>query len=253
MEGQDLQAIILHDNSQCIIQSTFQRWLLHPRIAETMLLSGNLKNLEEFQYTAYNWLGAMPDAWQIISTLVRWKNWMEKQSNSTQGLSTRIRFKVPHWRSRTSLECTSGLTTGIGKSPDDPCEFQLQPNEEIKQHAPRQVPINLQGVLHQENQCTMEQLIKEVTKCVSSLEIVDGKVPADFNTGDTDWKARQFPRQFSRWQWSQRPTGQCKDIGCSSSWSQHWRQGQRPPTGPFTGHKWTIPRIDHGLRWKSIR
>ena len=103
------------------------------------------------------------------------------------------------------------MTTGIGKSPDDPCEFQLQPNEEIKQHAPRQVPINLQGALHQEteihqgNQCTMEQPVKEVTECVSSLEIVDEKVPADFNTGkdhspqEDDWKARQFPRWFSKW------------------------------------------------------
>ena len=36
-----------------------------------MLLSGNLKNLKEFQYTAYNQLGATPDAWQINSTLVR--------------------------------------------------------------------------------------------------------------------------------------------------------------------------------------
>ena len=72
--------------------------------------------------------------------------------------------------------------------PDDPCEFQLQPNEEIKQHAPRQVPINPQGALHQEteihqgNQFIAEP-VKEVTECVSSLEIVDEKVPADFNTG----------------------------------------------------------------------
>ena len=29
----------------------------------------------------------------------------------------------------------------------------------------------------------MEQPVKEVTECVSSLEIVDEKVPADFNTG----------------------------------------------------------------------
>ena len=75
MERQDLQAIILHDNSQYIAQHTFQRWLLHPRIAETMLLGGNFENLEMFQYTAYNWLGVIPDAWQIISTLVRWRNW----------------------------------------------------------------------------------------------------------------------------------------------------------------------------------
>ena len=71
MEGQDLQAIILHDNSQCITQSTFQRCLLHPRSAETMLLSGNFENLKEFQYTSYNQLGVTPDAWQIISSLVR--------------------------------------------------------------------------------------------------------------------------------------------------------------------------------------
>ena len=42
MERQDLQAIILHDNSQCITQPTFQRWLLHPRSAETMLVRWKL-------------------------------------------------------------------------------------------------------------------------------------------------------------------------------------------------------------------
>ena len=30
----------------------------------------------------------------------------------------------------------------------------------------------------------MEKPVKEVTECVSSLEIVDEKVPADFNTGE---------------------------------------------------------------------
>ena len=30
----------------------------------------------------------------------------------------------------------------------------------------------------------MEQPVEEVTECVSSLEIVDEKVPADFNTGE---------------------------------------------------------------------
>ena len=30
----------------------------------------------------------------------------------------------------------------------------------------------------------MKQPVKEVTECVSSLEIVDKKVPADFNTGE---------------------------------------------------------------------
>ena len=83
----------------------------------------------------------------------------------------------------------SVVTTGIEQSPDDSCEFQLQPNEEIKQHAPRQVPINPQGALcqeteiHQGNQFIAEP-VKEVTECVSSLEIVDEKVPADFNTGE---------------------------------------------------------------------
>ena len=80
------------------------------------------------------------------------------------------------------------MTTGIEKSPDDPCKFQLQPNEEIEQHAPRQVPVNPQGTLHQEteihqgNQFVAEP-VEEMTECVSSLEIVDKKVPADFNTG----------------------------------------------------------------------
>ena len=87
------------------------------------------------------------------------------------------------------LRVYSVVTTGIEKSPDCLCEFQLQPNEEIKQHALRQVPINPQGALHQEtkihqgNQFVAEP-VKEVTECASSLEIVDEKVPADFNTGE---------------------------------------------------------------------
>ena len=40
--------------TRCITQPTFQRWLLHSRNAETMLLGGNFENLKEFQYTAYN-------------------------------------------------------------------------------------------------------------------------------------------------------------------------------------------------------
>ena len=53
----------------------------------------------------------------------------------------------------------------------------------MKQHVCRQVPINPQGAFHQGNQFIAEP-VKEVTECVSSLEIVDEKVPADFNTGE---------------------------------------------------------------------
>ena len=113
---------------------------------------------------------------------------LEKQSNSTQWSFYKDHLQGDSLKKQNIIRVYSVVTTGIGKSPDDPCEFQLQPNEEIKQHAPRQVPLNLQGALHQEteihqgNQFIAEPA-KEVTECVCSLEIVDEKVPADFNTG----------------------------------------------------------------------
>ena len=106
---------------------------------------------------------------------------LEKQSNSTQQSLNKDQLQGISLKKQGILKVYFIVTTGIGKSPDNPCEFQLQPNEEIKQHAPRQVPVNLQGALHQE---TEEQPVKEVTECVSSLEIVDEKVPADFNNGE---------------------------------------------------------------------
>ena len=78
------------------------------------------------------------------------------------------------------LRVYSVVTTGIGKSLDTPSKFQLQPNEEITQHTPRQVPTHTQEIPG--NQWTVKSL-KEVVGCGNSLEIVDNKVPADFNTG----------------------------------------------------------------------
>ena len=113
----------------------------------------------------------------------------EKQSHSTQQSLHKDQLQGISLKKQNILRVYSVVTTGIRKSPDDLCGFQLQQNEEIKQHAPKQVPINPQGALHQEteihqgNQSIMEQPVEEVTECVSSLEIVDEKVPADFNTG----------------------------------------------------------------------
>ena len=113
---------------------------------------------------------------------------LEKQSNSTQWSLYKDHLQGNSLKKQNILRVYSVVTTGTENSPDNPSEFQLQPNEEIKQHAPRQVPINLQGALHQEtkihqgNQFVAEP-VKEVTECVRSLEIVDEKVPADFNTG----------------------------------------------------------------------
>ena len=114
---------------------------------------------------------------------------LEKQSNSAQQSLCKDRLQVTSLKKQNILRVYFVVTTGIGKSPDNPCEFQLQPNEEIIQHAHRQVPINPQGALcqetkiHQGNQFIAEP-VKEVTECVSILEIVDEKVPADFNTGN---------------------------------------------------------------------
>ena len=70
----------------------------------------------------------------------------------------------------------SVVTTGIGKSLDTPSEFQLQPNEEPTQHAPRQVLTHTQELPG--NRCTVKP-VKEVAECVNSLEIMD-KMPTDF-------------------------------------------------------------------------
>ena len=116
---------------------------------------------------------------------------LEKKSHSTLQSLHKDQLQGTSLKKQNILRVYSVVTTGIGKSPDDPCEFQLQPNEDlIEQHAPRKVPINLQGALHQEtknhqgNQCTIAEPGKEVTECVSSLEIVGEKEPADFNTGE---------------------------------------------------------------------
>ena len=83
-----------------------------------------------------------------------------KQSNSTQWSLHKDWLQGASLKKQNILRVYSVVTTGIEKSPDDPCEFQLQPNEEITQHAPRQVPINSLGALHHEteihqgNQCT---------------------------------------------------------------------------------------------------
>ena len=113
---------------------------------------------------------------------------LEKQSNSTQQSFHKDQLQGISLKKQDILRVYSVETTGIKKSPGDPCEFQLQPNEEIAQHAPRQVPINPKVALcqetkiHQRNQFITEP-VEEVTECVSSLEIVDKRVPADFNTG----------------------------------------------------------------------
>ena len=136
------------------------------------------------------------------------------------------------------------MTTGIEKSPDDPCEFQLQPNEEIKKHAPRQVPINPQGALHQEteihqgNQFIAEP-VEEVTECVSSLEIVDERVPADFNTG----------KDHSPWETTRRPDGFLdgfsngfqivdevpSDLNIKEKVKDHLQDHLQDTNGPFPG------------------
>ena len=113
---------------------------------------------------------------------------LENQSHSTQWSLHKGQLQGISLKKQDILRVYSVVTTGIEKSPDNPCKLQLQPNEEIKQHAPRQVPINEQGALcketkiHQGNQFNAEP-VEEVAECVSSLEIVDEKVTADFNTG----------------------------------------------------------------------
>ena len=54
---------------------------------------------------------------------------LEKQPNSTQQSLCKDQLQGASLKKQNILRVYSVLTTGIGKSPDDPCEFQLQPNE----------------------------------------------------------------------------------------------------------------------------
>ena len=54
---------------------------------------------------------------------------LEKQPNSTQQSLCKDQLQGASLKKQNILGVYSVLTTGIGKSPDDPCEFQLQPNE----------------------------------------------------------------------------------------------------------------------------
>ena len=103
----------------------------------------------------------------------------EKLFNSTQQSLYKDQLQGISLKKQDILRVYSVVSTGIGKSPDTPSEFQLQPNEESTQHAPIQVPTHTHELPG--NQHTVEP-VKEVTECESSLEIVDEEVPADFNT-----------------------------------------------------------------------
>ena len=98
----------------------------------------------------------------------------EKLSNSTQQSLYKDQLQGISLKKQDILRVYSVVSTGIGKSPDTPCEFQLQPNEEPAQHAPRQVLTHTQELPG--NQCTVKP-VKEVIECESSLEIVDEEVP----------------------------------------------------------------------------
>ena len=101
----------------------------------------------------------------------------EKLSNSTQQSLYKGQLQGISLKKQDILRVYSVVTTRIGKSPNPPSEFQLQPNEEPTQHAPRQVLIHTQELPG--NQCSVLP-VKEVIECESSLEIVDEEVPADF-------------------------------------------------------------------------
>ena len=105
----------------------------------------------------------------------------EKLSNSTQQSLYKDQLQGISLKKQGILRVYSVVTTRIGKSSDTPSEFQLQPNEESTQHAPRQVPTHTQEPPG--NQCTVKP-VKKVAECVNSFEIVDNEIPTDFKTAE---------------------------------------------------------------------
>ena len=53
-------------------------------------------------------------------------------------------------RKQDILDIYSDVFTGIGKIPGLPYKFQLKPNAKPARHAPRKVPIHLQGAFHEQ-------------------------------------------------------------------------------------------------------
>ena len=68
----------------------------------------------------------------------------EKLSNSTQWSLYKDQLQGIPLKKQDILRVYSVVSTEIRKSPDTPSKFQLQPNEEPTQHAPRQVPTHTQ-------------------------------------------------------------------------------------------------------------
>ena len=83
------------------------------------------------------------------------------------------------------LETYADVFTRIGKFLGLPYKFQLKPNAKPTRHAPRKVPIHLQGTFHEEMR-NLEALgileeTKDVTEWVNSFVIVEKKLPIDSN------------------------------------------------------------------------
>ena len=79
------------------------------------------------------------------------------------------------------LETYADVFPGIGKFPGLPYKFQLKPNAKPTRHAPRKVPIHLQGTFHEEIR-NLEALgvleeTKDVTEWVNSFVIMEKKLP----------------------------------------------------------------------------
>ena len=109
---------------------------------------------------------------------------MEKLSNnSTKCSITKEQLQGSPLTKHDILETYSDVFTGIGKFPGLPYKFQLKPNANPTQHAPRKVPIHLQEAFHEEIR-NLEALgileeTKDVTEWVNSFGIVEKKLPID--------------------------------------------------------------------------
>ena len=178
----------------------------------------------------------------------------EKLPNSTQWSLYMDPLPGTSLKKQDILRVYSVMSTEIRKSPDTASEFQLQSNEEITQHALGQVPTcqetrNLDQLLG--NPCAAEPVKDvDVAECVSSFEIVNDKVPADFNTEKVPDKVNTETKNHSP---QKKMTGRLDsfldNFGIVDAVPADLNTGQVPHDwkGPFPG----LTRANNNYNFKS--
>ena len=190
-------------------------------------------------------------------------NATEKLSNSTQQSLNKDELQGVSLKQQDILRVYSVVTTGIGKLLDTPSKFQLQPNEEITQHAPRQVLTYTQELPG--NQSTMKPG-EEMVGHENSLEIEDDKVPADFNTGKHQFTTKtenlcKLHLDSSESTVTERLDSFLDGLGIVDAVPANLNTGQVPHDwkGPFPGltrkhdnYNFKSPTIHQAETWKNM-